>query len=75
MKVQAVGINFRDVLNVLGLYPGDPGNPGLDCACVAAADPSGPGNPGPSPRVRPGSGYFGFAVGCLGTAVVVSAEL
>ena len=49
MKVQAVGANFRDVLNVLGLYPGDPGNPGLDCACIAASTattaryPLGPG--------------------------------
>jgi len=28
MRVQAVGLNFRDVLNVLGLYPGDAGAPG-----------------------------------------------
>eukprot|EP00959_Pyramimonas_sp_CCMP1952_P288294 6028416-Pyramimonas_sp.AAC.1 len=26
-------------------------------------------------RIHPGSGYFGFAMGCMGTAVVVSAEL
>jgi hypothetical protein len=25
VRVLAVGVNFRDVLNVLGLYPGDPG--------------------------------------------------
>src|SRR5262249_4622172 len=25
VRVQAAGVNFRDVLNVLGLYPGDPG--------------------------------------------------
>ena len=30
----AVGLNFRDVLNVLGMYPGDPGNPGSDCAGI-----------------------------------------
>ena len=24
----STGLNFRDVLNVLGLYPGDPGPPG-----------------------------------------------
>jgi NADPH:quinone reductase-like Zn-dependent oxidoreductase len=34
MAVRAVGINFRDVLNVLGMYPGDPGPPGGDCAGV-----------------------------------------
>ena len=33
----AVGLNFRDVLNVLGLYPGDPGDPGGDCAGTVAA--------------------------------------
>lgn len=32
--VKAVGLNFRDVLNVLGMYPGDPGAPGGDCAGV-----------------------------------------
>ena len=31
IKVLAVGLNFRDVLNVLGMYPGDPGDPGSDC--------------------------------------------
>ena len=34
VEVHAVGINFRDVLNVLGMYPGDPGPPGADCAGV-----------------------------------------
>ncbi|OBG32323.1 type I polyketide synthase, partial [Mycobacterium sp. E3198] len=28
IRVEAAGLNFRDVLNVLGLYPGDPGQPG-----------------------------------------------
>ena len=32
LQVQAVGVNFRDVLNVLGMYPGDPGAPGADCS-------------------------------------------
>jgi len=30
LQVRAVGLNFRDVLNVLGAYPGDPGAPGSD---------------------------------------------
>ena len=34
VAVKAVGLNFRDVLNVLGMYPGDPGAPGADCAGV-----------------------------------------
>ena len=35
--MRAVGLNFRDVLNVLGMYPGDPGAPGGDCAGVVEA--------------------------------------
>jgi acyl transferase domain-containing protein/NADPH:quinone reductase-like Zn-dependent oxidoreductase/acyl carrier protein len=36
LHVRAVGLNFRDVLNVLGVYPGDPGPPGSDCAAHVA---------------------------------------
>lgn len=32
--VKASGLNFRDVLNCLGQYPGDPGLPGSECAGV-----------------------------------------
>ncbi len=31
IQVQAAGLNFRDVLNALGLYPGDAGALGLEC--------------------------------------------
>ena len=34
LAVRSVGVNFRDVLNVLGMYPGDPGPPGGDVAGV-----------------------------------------
>ena len=34
IRVRAVGLNFRDVLNVLGEYPGDPGPPGGDCGGI-----------------------------------------
>ncbi len=37
VSVRAVGLNFRDVLNVLGMYPGDPGPPGGDCAGIVTA--------------------------------------
>ena len=37
VRVTAVGLNFRDVLNVLGMYPGDPGDPGGDCAGIVTA--------------------------------------
>jgi len=34
IRVHASALNFRDVLNVLGMYPGDPGPPGGECAGV-----------------------------------------
>ncbi len=37
VAVRGQGLNFKDVLNVLGMYPGDPGPPGLDCAGVVTA--------------------------------------
>ena len=48
VRVEAAGLNFRDVLNVLGLYPGDPGPIGGDlCGVVTEI----------------GSEVTGFAVG------------
>ena len=39
VAVSAVGLNFRDVLNVLGMYPGDPGMPGeTSIYCAKLAD-------------------------------------
>jgi acyl transferase domain-containing protein len=36
VEVEASALNFRDVLNVLGMYPGDPGQPGLEfCGRIA----------------------------------------
>ena len=37
VRVEAAGLNFRDVLNVLGLYPGDPGPIGGDFAGIVTA--------------------------------------
>mgnify|MGYP001806729484 CR=1 FL=1 len=72
LRVHAVGINFRDVLNVLGMYPGDPGAPGGDCAGVVvaagadvAAAPTAP---------LPGRAVFGLATGSLGSHVLASAQ-
>ena len=39
LRVRAVGLNFRDVLNVLGEYPGDPGPPGGDAAGAVGESP------------------------------------
>ena len=37
IQVRATGLNFRDVLNVLGLYPGDAGPLGGECAGTITA--------------------------------------
>jgi len=37
IRVEATGLNFRDVLNLLDLYPGDPGPLGGECAGVITA--------------------------------------
>ncbi|WP_238372611.1 type I polyketide synthase [Heliomarina baculiformis] len=37
VRVRATGVNFRDVLNTLGMYPGDPGPLGSECAGVVTA--------------------------------------
>jgi polyketide synthase 12 len=41
VEVRAAGVNFRDVLNVLGMYPGDGGVPGAEAAGVVTG--TGPG--------------------------------
>jgi acyl transferase domain-containing protein/acyl carrier protein len=48
VRVEAAGLNFRDVLNVLGLYPGDPGPIGGDFAGIVT---------------QLGSGFTGLEVG------------
>ena len=64
LQVRAVGLNFRDVLNVLGEYPGDPGPPGSDCAGVV--DNAG------SMRLHavgaPVCGFGDASLACLATA-------
>eukprot|EP00967_Tisochrysis_lutea_P151933 scaffold296599_cov15-Tisochrysis_lutea.AAC.1 len=60
VSVRAVGLNFRDVLNVLGMYPGDPGDPGSDFAGVVESGPA----------FAPGTPVFGLATGCLASHVV-----
>jgi NADPH:quinone reductase-like Zn-dependent oxidoreductase/acyl carrier protein len=41
LRVRSTGLNFRDVLNALGLYPGDAGPLGLECVGEVVA--RGPG--------------------------------
>jgi NADPH:quinone reductase-like Zn-dependent oxidoreductase len=69
VAVQAVGSNFRDVLNVLGMYPGDPGPPGGDCAGIILR---GQVKHGDAVIAGRGSAVFGLAGGSLGSHVVAS---
>jgi NADPH:quinone reductase-like Zn-dependent oxidoreductase len=71
VQVKAVGINFRDVLNVLGMYPGDPGAPGGDFAGIVARVPAGAATSG---GLQPGDAVFGLAAGSLGSYVHASSH-
>ncbi|QUR65921.1 type I polyketide synthase [Mycobacterium spongiae] len=69
VRVEAAGLNFRDVLNVLGLYPGDPGPIGGDlCGIVTEL---GPGITG----FEVGQRVFGFTPGAFASRVNVPSQL
>jgi len=55
VEVRTTGVNFRDVLNVLGMYPGDPGMPGVELAGVVTAVGEGVTD------LQPGDSVAGFA--------------
>ena len=59
LAVRSVGLNFRDVLNVLGVYPGDPGEPGADCAGRVEALGTR------VPHIAEGHEVVGYAMGAL----------
>ncbi|MFI0781008.1 type I polyketide synthase [Streptomyces sp. NPDC021212] len=65
VAVRAAGINFRDVLNALGMYPGEAGLFGSEAAGVVVA--VGPEVSG----LRPGDRVLGMVSGGFGPAVVV----
>eukprot|EP00928_Gymnodinium_smaydae_P004000 TRINITY_DN11406_c0_g2_i2.p1 TRINITY_DN11406_c0_g2~~TRINITY_DN11406_c0_g2_i2.p1 ORF type:complete len:2568 (+),score=644.11 TRINITY_DN11406_c0_g2_i2:184-7887(+) len=69
LRVRAIGLNFRDVLNVMGLYPGDPGPPGADCAGTVLDLGEG------VDHLRVAEDIFGEAPGCLSTYHVAPAPL
>merc|ERR1711957_197114 len=70
VRVRAVGLNFRDVLNVMGLYPGDPGQPGLDCCGVVLNR----GNKVAS-DLQVGQHAFGIVWGCFCTYATTKWQL
>jgi NADPH:quinone reductase-like Zn-dependent oxidoreductase/acyl carrier protein len=69
IKVQATGLNFRDVLNALGMYPGDPGLVGNECTGVVVAAGDGVAN------VRVGQRVAGMGSGTFASFVTTDARL
>ncbi len=69
IEVKAIGLNFKDVLSGLGLYPGDPGPLGSECAGVVTA--VGPGVEG----LAPGAPVVAVAAGSFATHVTAPAAL
>ena len=69
VRVEAAGLNFRDVLNVLGLYPGDPGPIGGDlCGIVTGLGSQVTG-------FEIGQRVMGFMQGAFASRINVPAQL
>ena len=69
IRVHAAGLNFRDVLNALDLYPGDPGPLGGECAGVVSRVGEG------VTHLKPGDPVMAIAGGSFADYVVTHAEL
>lgn len=68
IRVVASALNFKDVLNVAGLYPGDPGPLGSECAGVVT-------RVGPGVDLEPGARVVAASGGGYGRHVVADATL
>lgn len=69
IEVRAVGLNFRDVLNALDLYPGDAGPLGGECAGrIVSVGPD-------VDHFHVGDDVVAIAWGCFGTYVTTDAHL
>ncbi|MCC6456109.1 MAG: acyltransferase domain-containing protein, partial [Caldilineaceae bacterium] len=68
IRVRATGLNFRDVLKALGMYPGDTGPLGDECAGEVVA--VGPG----VERFQVGDKVFGIIPGAFATYVCARVE-
>ena len=69
IEVEATGLNFKDVLNTLGLYPGEAGPLGGECAGRVAAVGSG------VTRLQIGDPVLGVAAGSFASHVTAKSEL
>ncbi|WP_272491135.1 type I polyketide synthase, partial [Streptomyces pacificus] len=65
VAIRAAGLNFRDVLNALGMYPGEAGSFGAEAAGVVVE--TGPGVTG----LKPGDPVCGMLFGGMGPLGVV----
>ncbi len=68
IQVRATGLNFRDVLNVLDLYPGDPGPLGGECAGEVVAVGEG------VTHVKPGDEVVALAPASFSRYAITLAE-
>ncbi|WP_190127046.1 type I polyketide synthase, partial [Streptomyces inusitatus] len=69
VAVRAAGLNFRDVLNALGMYPGDPGLMGSEGAGIVLE--TGPG----VDDLAPGDRVLGMLPGAFGPLTVVDRRM
>lgn len=69
IRVHATGLNFKDVMNVLGMYPGDPGPLGGECAGVVTAVGAG------VEKLQVGDTVIALTSGCFSTYAVADAVL
>ncbi|OLP20309.1 hypothetical protein BST81_00800 [Leptolyngbya sp. 'hensonii'] len=68
IRVRATGLNFKDVLNVLGLYPGDPGPLGSECTGEIVAVGEGVTD------LQVGDGVMAVAPGCFQSFITTRAD-
>ena len=69
IRVHATGLNFKDVLNALDLYPGDPGPLGGECAGTVVSVGAG------VEHLSAGDAVVGIAPGAFRSHVTCSASL
>lgn len=69
IAVHAAGLNFRDVLNVLGMYPGDAGALGSECSGVVTAVGTGVTD------LAVGDDVLAFATASFATHAIAAASL
>jgi acyl transferase domain-containing protein/NADPH:quinone reductase-like Zn-dependent oxidoreductase/acyl carrier protein/NAD(P)-dependent dehydrogenase (short-subunit alcohol dehydrogenase family) len=73
VEVFYVGCNFRDVLNILGMYPGNPGQPGCEFSGRIVRTASSTSSETVEMKFREGDCVIGFHTGCLQSFILVPA--